>query len=25
VEALERANGLHSPVIQIGETLKLPS
>jgi len=25
VEAIERANGLHSPVIQIGETLKLPS
>jgi LysM repeat protein len=25
VEAIERANGLHSPVIQIGETLRLPS
>src|SRR6202158_525706 len=25
VEAIERANGLHSPVLQIGETLKLPS
>jgi nucleoid-associated protein YgaU len=25
VETIERANGLHSPVIQIGETLRLPS
>jgi LysM repeat protein len=25
VEAIERANGLHSPVIQIGETLRLPA
>jgi Tfp pilus assembly protein FimV len=25
VEAIERANGLHSPVIQTGETLRLPS
>jgi nucleoid-associated protein YgaU len=25
VEEIERANGLHSPVIQVGETLHLPS
>ncbi|GAC1506912.1 MAG: hypothetical protein NVS1B3_06880 [Candidatus Dormibacteraceae bacterium] len=25
VEGIERVNGLHSPVIQIGETLRLPS
>jgi LysM repeat protein len=25
VEDIERANGLHSPVIQVGDTLRLPS